>query len=323
MKSPSFDSDISLDVLLLRKIGVIGYGNQARAQAFNLRDSKLSVTVGLRPTSPHRTDALKDGFPVLDLPALARSCDLLMFLIPDTQHAAAFAGIALELKPGQALGFAHGYTIHYGLIAPPAGVDVFLAAPKGVGEQVRRLFQQNQGVPVLVGVAQDATGYALDLATAYAKALGGGRSGAGIYLSSFAQETEADLFTEQVLICGGVSELIKQTFEVLIEAGFPPEAAYFETVNELKLLVDLIYEHGLAGMYRFASPTAQYGALTRGPRVINDATRAELRRILDEIRSGAFAREFADEATVIARLEQSFRDLENHPLTQTRRKLLQ
>ncbi|MGH8104644.1 MAG: ketol-acid reductoisomerase [bacterium] len=323
MMFPALDTDVSLDVLKSRKIGLIGYGNQARAQAFNIRDSKFGVTIGLRAGSPHRTDALKDGFNVVELDALVRVCDLIMFLIPDSQHAAAFSAVASNLRLGQALGFAHGYTMHYKQLMPPPFVDVFLAAPKGVGEQLRRLFVQGSGVPVLIGVAQDVSGHALNLAAAYAKALGGGRPRAGIYLSSFAEETEADLFTEQVLICGGVSELLKKSFEVLLEFGFPPEAAYFETVNELKLLVDLIHERGIAGMYEFTSPTAQYGGLTRGPRVVNDAVKDEMRRILTEIQSGDFAREFADASRAAAVIQRLLAEIHDHPISQTREKLVE
>ncbi len=289
---PLYDGRISLEPLRGKTIGVIGYGNQGRAQALNLRDSGLSILVGLRTRSLHRAEAISDGLEVLTPLELAKKADILMFLLPDDAHKEVFQSISSGLKQGQALGFAHGFTIHYGVLSPPPWLDVFLVAPKGVGAQVRKKYAEGLGVPALVAVAQDYTGNALSLALCYAKGIGCARPGAGIYPSTFQQEAEADLFTEQVLLCGGVPELVKLTYESLVQNGYPPEASYFETVQELKLLVDLLVEKGLAGMYSSISPTALYGGITRGKYLINEGVQKKIQHVLRDIQSGKFAREW-------------------------------
>jgi len=319
---PLYEEDVSLEPLKGKEIGILGYGNQGRAQALNLRDSGLKVRVGLRTRSPRRAQATSDGLEVLTPEELAKKTDVLMFLLPDDAHAEVFQSIASRLRKGQALGFAHGFTIHYGVLTPPEWLDVFLVAPKGVGAQVRRRYSEGQGVPALVAVAQDYTGNALNLALAYGKGIGSARHDAGLYPSTFAQETEADLFTEQALLCGGVPELLKLTFETLIQNGYPPEASYFETVQELKLLVDLLVEKGLAGMYASISPTALYGGITRGQSLMNKTLKKKINRVLHDIQSGKFAREWLKmrEKSPDIR-DELLREARRHPLTLIHRKL--
>ncbi|MFN3504620.1 MAG: ketol-acid reductoisomerase [Caldimicrobium sp.] len=286
-----YEQDADLSIIKEKVIAVLGYGSQGHAHALNLRDSGLKVIVGLKPGGPSWEKALKDDFePILPKEA-CKKADIIMILVPDqTQPALYKECIEPALKPGKMILFAHGFNIHYGQIVPPKDVDVALVAPKGPGHLVRREFQRGAGVPCLVAIHQDATGQALAKALAYAKGIGGAR--AGVIETTFKEETETDLFGEQVVLCGGVSALIKAGFETLVEAGYQPEIAYFECLHELKLIVDLIYEGGLAFMRYSISDTAEYGDLTRGPRIINEQVRAEMKKILKEIQSGEFAREW-------------------------------
>src|SRR5579875_385264 len=269
-----------------RKVAIIGYGSQGHAHALNLRDSGVDVRVGLRPGSASRATA-----------AVADACaeaDLVMVLLPDTEQAAVYeAEIAPHLRDGDALFFAHGFNIRYRTISPPAGVDVAMVAPKGPGHLVRRTYVEGGGVPALIAVEQDASGKAMALALSYADALGATR--AGVLETTFTEETETDLFGEQVVLCGGLTALVTAAFETLVDAGYQPESAYFECLHELKLIVDLMYEQGISGMRFSISDTAEYGDLTRGPRVISPAVREEMRAILAEIRDGRFAREWIAE----------------------------
>ncbi len=286
-----YDQDTDLSILKDKVIAVLGYGSQGHAHALNLRDSGLNVIVGLKQGGPSWEKAKNDGFEPLSPREACEKADIIMILVPDqTQPALYKEAIEPALKPGKMLLFAHGFNIHYGQIIPPPEVDVAMVAPKGPGHLVRREFERGAGVPCLVAVHQDATGKALEKALAYAKGIGGTR--AGVIQTTFKEETETDLFGEQVVLCGGLSALIKAGFETLVEAGYQPEIAYFECLHELKLIVDLIYEGGLAFMRYSISDTAEYGDLTRGPRIINDAVKTEMKRILKEIQSGEFAREW-------------------------------
>jgi ketol-acid reductoisomerase len=294
MATVYYDKDADPAVIAGRKVAIIGYGSQGHAHALNLRDSGVDVRVGLREGSASRAKAEAAGLRVVPIADAAAEADLVMMLLPDTEQKAVYeAAIAPHLADGDALFFAHGFNIRFGRIVPPAGVDVAMVAPKGPGHLVRRTYEEGGGVPSLVAVHQDATGKAKALALSYAHAIGATR--AGVLDTTFAEETETDLFGEQVVLCGGLTALIKAGFETLVEAGYQPESAYFECLHEVKLIVDLMYEHGITGMRYSISDTAEYGDLTRGPRIITEATRAEMRRILDEIRSGAFAEEWIAE----------------------------
>ena len=286
--------DARIDALRDRTLAVLGYGSQGHAHALNLRDSGLRVIVAQRPGSPRHQQAVADGFEPVGISEAVQASDVLIFALPDDAAPAVWREqIAPHLRSGQTLGFVHGFCIHYGLIEPPADVDVVLVAPKAQGRGVRRLYQQGRGPAVLVAVGQDATGHARETALAWAAALGAHRS--LILETTFAEETETDLFGEQAVLCGGLSHLIVAAFETLVEAGYPAELAWFECCYEVKLLADLIHEHGITGMRERISSTARFGDLTRGPRVIDLHVREKLRQILDEIRSGAFAREFLDD----------------------------
>ncbi len=285
------DEDVSLDVLKGKRIAVIGYGSQGHAHALNLKDSGLDVVVGLRKGGTSWEKAKADGLEVMEVAEAAASAQVIMMLIPDTLQPKVYEeSIAPNLKEGDALAFAHGFNIHYGQIVPPNFVDVFMVAPKGPGSLVRRMYVEGKGVPCLAAVYQDYTGKAFEVALAYAKGIGGTR--AGVLETTFKEETETDLFGEQVILCGGVTALIKAAFETLVEAGYQPEVAYFECLHELKLIVDLIYEQGISGMRKWVSDTAKYGDVTRGPRVIDEYVRERLWEILDEIQTGAFAKEW-------------------------------
>ncbi|MCD6318516.1 ketol-acid reductoisomerase [Candidatus Aerophobetes bacterium] len=286
-----YEKDADITSLEGKTIGVFGYGNQGHAQAQNLRDSGLKVKIGELKGTAGWNKAKEAGFEVKENKEIAQEADILQILIPDEYQAKMYKNdIAPYLKEGKALCFSHGFNIHFHQIVPPEYVDVFMIAPKGPGNLVRRTFVQGKGVPCLIAVYQDATGLAKKLALAYAKGIGGTR--AGVIETSFAEETETDLFGEQTVLCGGVTSLIKAGFETLVEAGYQPEMAYFECCNELKLITDLIYEGGFSGMRKAISNTAEYGDLTRGPRVINKNVKAEMKKILGEIQSGEFAREW-------------------------------
>ena len=290
------DADASLELLKAKRVGLLGYGSQGHAQALNLRDTGIELVRSLSDRG-RRERAQTDGFPVMSIAEAVRTADVVMMLINDEAQPQVFAEqVAPALREGQALGFAHGFNIHFGQIRPPEWVDVVLVSPKAVGPQLRRLFVAGHGAPCLIAVHQDYTGDAKAIALAYARALGGTR--AGVYETSFAEECEADLFGEQVVLCGGVPALVRMAFETLVEAGYTPEVAYFECLHELKLITDLIYESGISGMESVISDTARYGALTRGPRVVDAHVREAMRTVLNEIRTGQFAREWLLENAV-------------------------
>jgi ketol-acid reductoisomerase len=286
-----YDTDASLNFLRGKKIGIIGYGSQGHAQAQNLRDSGLQVTVADLPGTPNYEKAIEDGFtPVLALEAAEKS-DVIQILTEDHAQAALYRkDIVHTMKAGRTLLFSHGFNIHYGQIIPPKEVDVVMVAPKGPGHLVRSEYVRGAGVPALVAIQQDASGQALQTALAYASGIGATR--AGVIETTFKEETETDLFGEQAVLCGGVSELIKAGFDTLVEAGYQPEIAFFECMHELKLIVDLIYRGGLAYMRYSVSDTAEYGDLSRGKRIVNAETRAEMKKMLEEVQSGEFAREW-------------------------------
>jgi len=289
-----YEKDADTTLLQGRKVAVLGYGSQGHAHALNLAESGVDVRVGLREGSSSRRKAEEAGLRVLSTAEACEEADVIMILLPDTEQKAVYeADIAPHLREGDALLFAHGFNIRFGQIAAPAGVDVAMVAPKGPGHLVRRTYTEGGGVPSLVAVAQDASGKAHDLALSYAHGIGATR--AGVLDTTFAEETETDLFGEQVVLCGGMTALVQAGFETLVEAGYQPESAYFECLHELKLIVDLMYEQGIAGMRYSISDTAEYGDLTRGPRVVDDHVRATMRTILDEIQSGAFAEEWIAE----------------------------
>ena len=283
------------DLGLLRgKVAVIGYGSQGHAHALNLHDSGVEVEVGLREGSKSWAAAEEAGLGVGTVAEVVRGAQIVSILLPDQVQPAVYEGeIAPNLDVGAALLFAHGFNVHYGRIAPPAGHDVIMVAPKGPGHIVRRLFTEGYGTPALVAVAQDASGNAFQLSLAYAAGIGATR--AGVIETTFIEETESDLFGEQAVLCGGVTELIRLGFETLVEAGYQPEIAYYECLHELKLIVDLIYEGGLAGMRFSVSDTAEYGDLTRGPQVIDDHVRENMRKLLSDIREGSFAHEWIEQ----------------------------
>ncbi len=289
-----YEKDGNLDKLRGRTIAIIGYGSQGHAHALNLRDSGLDVVVGLYPGSKSAEKAQAAGLRVLSTADAAKAADTVMILVSDHIQGELYRkDIEQHMTPGKTLMFAHGFNIHFGEIKPPAGIDVTMVAPKAPGHRVREVYTEGSGVPAIVAVHQDATGEAMDKALAYAKALGCLRAGA--IETSFKEETESDLFGEQAVLCGGVSELINAGFETLVEAGYAPEIAYFECLHELKLIVDLIYEGGLGYMRYSVSDTAEYGDYSRGPRVVNQQTREEMKKILGEIQRGEFAREWMNE----------------------------
>jgi ketol-acid reductoisomerase len=287
-------SHVSTELLDSLKIAVLGYGSQGRAHALNLRDSGAQVTVGVRAGGPSHEQAIVDGWPVKSVAEAVRDADLVCFLVPDMHQQQLFEqDVKPFLKPGAALLFAHGFAVHYEMVVPDAGHDVILVAPKGPGFLVRRQYEEGKGVPCLFAVHRDVSGQARDKALQYAHKIGGTR--AGVLETTFKEETETDLFGEQAVLCGGATELVKAGFETLVEAGYQPELAYFECLHELKLIVDLLYEGGLAKMHQFISDTAKYGTLVSGPRVIDAHARAQMLAILKDIQSGAFARQWKDE----------------------------
>lgn len=289
-----YDKDADLGAIKDMTVAVIGYGIQGRGQALNLRDSGVNVIVSELEGTPNYDQARKDRFEVFSAEEAAKKADIIQILTQDHVQAAVYKNaIEANLKPGDALAFSHGFNIHFKQIVPPKDVDVFMVAPKGPGALVREMYEQGKGVPCLVAIHQDATGKALEKALAYAKAIGGAR--AGVIETTFKEETETDLFGEQSVLCGGASALIQAGFETLVEAGYQPEIAYFECLHELKLITDLIYRYGIYGMRKRVSDTAEYGDITRGKRIINDSTRQEMKKILGEIQSGSFAKEWIEE----------------------------
>lgn len=289
-----YDKDANLADIKDKTIAIVGYGIQGRGQALSLRDSGLKVVVAQRKGGPNYDQAVKDGFKPVEADVAAKQADVIMLLVQDHIQAELYkTSIKKHMKPGKALMFSHGFNIHFGQIKPPKDVDVFMIAPKGPGALVRRQYEEGKGVPCLVAIHQNATGKALKIALAYAKGIGGTR--AGVIQTTFKEETETDLFGEQVVLCGGTSELIKAGFHTLVKAGYQPEIAYFECLHELKLIVDLIYETGIQGMRKRVSDTAEYGDLSRGKRIITDKTRKEMQKILAEIQKGKFAKEWMKE----------------------------
>ncbi|MEX0944021.1 MAG: ketol-acid reductoisomerase [Balneolaceae bacterium] len=289
-----YNGDADLGLLKGKTVAVIGYGSQGHAHALNLKDSGVDVIVGLRKESSSWKEAEAEGLTVYKTAEAAAKGDIIMILIPDQHQGRVYKeSIESNLSEGNALMFAHGFNIHFDEIQPPKNVDVFMVAPKGPGHLVRRVFTEGSGVPCLFAVYQDASGTAKETALAYAKGIGGTR--AGVLETTFKEETETDLFGEQAVLCGGASELVKTGFEVLIEAGYQPEIAYFECLHELKLIVDLMYEGGIERMYYSVSDTAEYGGLSRGTRVIDSDTKKRMKTILEEVQSGAFAKEWMDE----------------------------
>jgi ketol-acid reductoisomerase len=286
-----YDDDADLGLLAGKTFGIIGYGSQGHAQAQNLRDSGVNVIVGQRPGGPNYDLAKEHGFEPMSAAELAQKADIIQILLPDELQAIVYeADIRPYLKAGKALVFSHGFNIHFSQIVPPKDVDVWMCAPKGPGHMVRRTFVEGSGVPALVAIFQNASGKAMQFALANAKGVGGTR--AGVYETTFREETETDLFGEQVVLCGGLTSLIQAGFETLVEAGYSPEMAYFECCHEVKLIVDLIYEGGIANMRDSISNTAEYGDLTRGPRIVTAETKAEMKKCLNEIQTGQFARDW-------------------------------
>ncbi len=289
-----YDKDADLSIIRGKQVAIVGYGSQGHAHALNLKDSGVPVTVALRDGSASAQKAKGAGLTVKSIPEAVKGADLVMILAPDEQHKKLYAeSIAPNLKQGATLAVAHGFSIHFGFIQPRADLDVIMIAPKGPGHLVRSTFTQGGGVPCLIALKQDASGKARTTALSYASAVGGGR--AGIIETTFKDETETDLFGEQAVLCGGASHLVQAGFETLVEAGYPPEMAYFECLHELKLIVDLMYEGGIANMRYSISNTAEYGDYTRGPRIVNEQTKAEMKKILKEIQSGEFAKEWMAE----------------------------
>jgi len=289
-----YEKDADLEILKQKKVAIIGYGIQGRAQSLNLRDSGIDIIVSELEGTPNFEQAIKDGFSPLSVAEAAKQADVIQILTQDHVQAIVYnESIVANLEKGNSLVFSHGFNIRFKQILPPDNVDVFMIAPKGPGALVRRMYEEGKGVPCLVAIYQDTTGKALETALSYAKAIGGTR--AGVIETTFEEETETDLFGEQTVLCGGVTELIKAGFDTLVEAGYQPEIAYFECLHELKLITDLIYQYGMEGMRKRVSDTAEYGDYTRGKRIINKQTREEMKNILKEITSGQFAQEWIDE----------------------------
>ena len=289
-----YDKDADLSLIKGKQVAILGYGSQGHAHANNLQESGVDVVVGLREGSASWSKAEKAGLTVKTIEDAVKGADVVMILLPDEKQAAIYKEeIEPNLKSGTTLAFAHGFNIHFGFIEPKPDMDVFMVAPKGPGHLVRSTYTDGGGVPCLIAVKQDASNKARELALSYASAIGGGR--AGIIETTFKDETETDLFGEQAVLCGGATALVEAGFDTLVEAGYPPEMAYFECLHELKLIVDLMYEGGIANMRYSISNTAEYGDLTRGPRIVNEQTKAEMKKILQEIQSGDFAKEWMAE----------------------------
>ncbi|MCA9407622.1 MAG: ketol-acid reductoisomerase [Candidatus Omnitrophica bacterium] len=309
-----YDSDADLNVLKNKTIAIVGYGIQGRGQALNLRDSGLNVIIAQREGGPNYEIAKKDGFKPVDVNTAAKQADIIQILTQDHLQSGIYKkSIKRHMKKGKSLVFSHGFNIHFNFIKPPAEIDVWMIAPKGPGALVRRQYEEGKGVPCLVAIHQDASKNALKDALAYAKGVGGTRG--GVIQTTFKEETETDLFGEQSVLCGGSSALIKAGFETLVEAGYQPEIAYFEVLHELKLIVDLYFEDGIQGMRKRVSDTAEYGDYTRGPRVINERVRKEMKKILGEIQSGKFAREWMREnKTGRVNIDKFRKEGEKHPI---------
>jgi ketol-acid reductoisomerase len=316
-----YDDDADLSIIQGRKVAVIGYGSQGHAHALSLRDSGVDVRIGLPEGSKSRAKAAEEGLRVVTPAEAAAEADLIMILAPDTKQRFIYSDdVAPNLKSGDAIFFGHGFNIRYGLITPPKDVDVAMVAPKGPGHLVRRQFVDGKGVPCLIAVDQDASGGAKDLALSYAAAIGGAR--AGVIETTFTEETETDLFGEQAVLCGGMAALVQTGFEVLTEAGYAPEIAYFECLHELKLIVDLMYEGGISRMRYSVSDTAEFGDYVSGPRVINAGVKEEMKKILSEIQSGEFTKALiADDENGGPRLQQFRKEGAEHPIEVTGKKL--
>jgi ketol-acid reductoisomerase len=316
-----YESDVDASLIRSKKVAIVGYGSQGHAHAQNLSDSGVEVMVGLREGSNSRTKAEEAGLKVGSVSEVASWADVVMILAPDTAQKKIYEeDILPNLRSGNALAFAHGFNIRYGQIVPPKDVDVIMVAPKGPGHLVRRTYEEGGGTPSLVAVEQDYSGSAMALALSYADAIGATK--AGVLETTFKEETETDLFGEQVVLCGGLTSLVQAGYETLVEAGYQPESAYFECLHELKLIVDLMYEHGPAGMWFSVSETAEYGGLTRGPRIVDDRTKAEMKEVLREIQDGRFATEWIQENE---NGQQSFKELRRrsaeHPIDPVGRSL--
>jgi ketol-acid reductoisomerase len=308
-----YDKDANLSLIQSRTVAIIGYGSQGHAHALNLRESGVSVVVGIREGAS-RERARRDGLPVMDVADAVKTADVIQILAPDHVQPDIYReSIAPHLRPGQALAFAHGFAVHFGEISPPNFVDVFMVAPKAPGHLVRRLYREGQGTPCLVAVYQDATGSTRELALSYAAGIGGTR--AGVIETTFREETETDLFGEQTVLCGGITSLIQAGFETLVNAGYQPEIAYFETLHEMKLIVDLMYEGGPGAMWYSVSDTAEYGGLTVGPEMVTQETRQKMQDVLERIQSGVFAKAWmAENRTGRSTFDQVRRDAKNHPI---------
>ena len=309
-----YDKDIDLSPVVGAKIGVIGYGSQGRAQALNLRDSGAEVFVGLRKGGKSWQTAEADGFTPLTIRDAAAKGDILLFLIPDPQQPAVYSSeIAPNLHAGKTLGFSHGYNIRFGEIIPPKDVDVVMVAPKSPGQRLRELYVNGFGVPALFAVHQNPSGKARELVLALCKGIGASR--AGVFETTFKDETESDLFGEQAVLVGGLMRLVIEGFETLVAAGYPPELSYYEACNEMKLIMDLVYQYGFVGMFRRVSDTARFGGFTVGPKVIDKTVRANMQSILTDVRSGAFAKSWTGDREKSAQaLEKMMQELENHPI---------